>query len=212
MNSETPSNLASLVSLSTDERSVLPPRERVLLAALELFVEQGYFNTNVPDLSKVSTCSVGSIYHHFRNKEEVAAALYTEGITAFRDGLIERMKDASSVEPMIKTIVGYFLEFTEQNVLLSKYLWLSRHAEFMKGDIPHPTRVGFDGLGRMLTKAIRTGMRDGTVRSLKATVMWSIIFGIPLSYARDWLDGYNPDAPTVVAAKLQEVCWNAVKA
>ena len=45
------------------------PRDRILAAALKLFVEQGYFNTNVPDLSRESKCSVGSIYHNFKNKE-----------------------------------------------------------------------------------------------------------------------------------------------
>ena len=55
-------------------------RERILAAALKLFVEQGYFNTNIPDLSRESRSSVGSIYHTFKNKEEVATALYHEGI------------------------------------------------------------------------------------------------------------------------------------
>ena len=34
--------------------SKLGPRERILQAGLKLFVEQGYFNTNVPDISKES--------------------------------------------------------------------------------------------------------------------------------------------------------------
>ena len=67
------------------ELSQFSPRERILAAALKLFVEQGYFNTNVPDLSRESHCSVGSIYHTFKNKEQVATALYEEGISAFRN-------------------------------------------------------------------------------------------------------------------------------
>src|SRR5476649_1876786 len=67
--------------------SSISPRDRILAAALKLFVEQGYFNTNVPDLSRESKCSVGSIYHNFKNKEEVASALYEEGMRAFRRAL-----------------------------------------------------------------------------------------------------------------------------
>ena len=56
----------------SEQKPIEPPhpRERILQASLELFVDQGYFNTNVPDISKKSKCSVGSIYHHFLNKEE----------------------------------------------------------------------------------------------------------------------------------------------
>ena len=67
---------ANAVSIDLDKG----PRERVLQASLELFVAKGYFNTNVPDISKLSKCSVGSIYHHFLNKEEIAGMLYEDGI------------------------------------------------------------------------------------------------------------------------------------
>jgi hypothetical protein len=75
-----------------------PPRQRILAAALKLFVEQGYFNTNVPDLSRESKCSVGSIYHNFRSKEDVAKALYEEGIGAFRQALYSSLPDGLCAE------------------------------------------------------------------------------------------------------------------
>lgn len=186
------------------------PRERILAAALKLFVEQGYFNTNVPDLSRESKCSVGSIYHNFKNKEEVAASLYEEGITAFRRALAQSIDQANSVEEVVKIVVKSFLAFSQVNHQLSKYMWLSRHHEFMTGMIRHPTMVGFDGLGRKLTKLLKNGIRDGQLRPLKANVIWSILFGIPLSYVRDWLDGFNPVPPSEVADELAEACWRAL--
>ena len=60
--------------------SEFTPKQRILAAALKLFVEQGYFRTNVPDLSRDSKCSVGSIYHNFKNKEEVARPCILRGL------------------------------------------------------------------------------------------------------------------------------------
>lgn len=205
-------NIASLAREQNIDPEKLGPKERILLAALRLFVKQGYFNTNVPDLSRESKCSVGSIYHHFRNKEEVAAALYGAGISAFREALEATLDPKGGVGSNVKTIVRFFLEFTEQNVELSKYLWLSRHTEFMSGSIRHPTMVGFDRLGKLLTKSIKNGIRNGEMKALKAHVLWSIIFGVPLSYARDWLDGYNTLPPSSVAPEFSEACWRALKA
>lgn len=191
--------------------SAFSPRERILGAALKLFVEQGYFNTNVPDLSRESKCSVGSIYHNFKNKEEVASALYLEGISAFRRALEASVGNTTDVEKLVKTTVKSFLEFSEVNFQLSRYIWLCRHNEFMTGMIKHPTMIGFDRLGRTLTRTIKSGIRDGKIRPIKANVLWSIMFGIPLAYVRDWLDGYNPDPPRVVAADIAEACWRALK-
>lgn len=207
------------VEAKNDEKSSRPqidlshfgPRERILAAALKLFVEQGYFNTNVPDLSRESKCSVGSIYHNFKNKEEVASALYDEGINAFRRALQASIGASTDPEKVIKTAVRSFLQFSEVNQQLSKYIWLSRHNEFMTGVIKHPTTVGFDTLGRVLTKAIKSGIRSGTIRKLRANLIWSILFGIPLGYVRDWLDGFNEQPPSKVADELAEACWRALK-
>lgn len=192
------------------ELSQFSPRERILAAALKLFVEQGYFNTNVPDLSRESKCSVGSIYHTFKNKEEVATALYEEGISAFRNALDYSVAEVDDTEDIIKTVIRSFLEFSEVNHQLSRYLWLCRHNEFMSGLIKHPTMVGYDRLGRKLTIAIKNGIRSGTIRPQRAHLIWSVMFGIPVGYVRDWLDGYNPAPPSEVADDIAEACWRAL--
>lgn len=192
--------------------SAYTPRERILAAALKLFVEQGYFNTNVPDLSRESKCSIGSIYHNFKNKEEVASALYLESISSFRRALQESIASLRDVEQLTKTLVRSFLQFSEVNHQISRYIWLCRHNEFMTGVIKHPTTVGFDQLGRILTKVMRGGIRQGKVRDLKANILWSILFGIPLAYVRDWLEGFNQIPPSKVADEIADACWRALRA
>ena len=202
------SDIAKLIK-ETDI-TAYPAKDRILAAALKLFVEQGYFNTNVPDLSRESKCSVGSIYHCFSNKEEIAASLYNEGITSFRNALDRSVEGVDNVEGVIKTVVKSFLIFSELNYQLSKYMWLSRHGEFMSGNIKHPTFIGFDRLGRRLTKTIKDGVRNKQIKHIKANVIWSILFGIPLSYVRDWLDGYNTEPPSKVAEEIADACWKAL--
>ena len=197
--------------LKQNDVTMYSPRERILAAALKLFVEQGYFNTNVPDLSRESKCSVGSIYHNFKNKEEVATALYDECISAFRRALDDSIKTKTEVREIVTTLVAAFLQFSEVNYQLSKYIWLCRHNEFMTGIIKHPTMVGFDKLGRTLTRALKAGVRDKKIRPLKANIMWSVLFGIPVGYVRDWFDGYNQVPPSQVAAELADACWRALQ-
>lgn len=187
------------------------PRERILQASLELFVEQGYFNTNVPDISKRSRCSVGSIYHHFLNKEEIAAKLYEDSIQRFRQALADVIEVQSDLATNIRRIVIAFLEFSEANHLISRYLWLARHSEFLTDETGRPTLVGFDQLGRRLTKVVKNGMRSGEIPALKAEIFWSIVFGLPLSFVRDWLDGYTSQTPGAAAPAIANACWAALR-
>ncbi len=186
-------------------------RERILEASLELFVHQGYFNTNVPDISKRSKCSVGSIYHHFLNKEEIAGLLYRDGILQFRKALSETISKDPEVDIAVPKLVNSFLSFAESHQLLSRYLWLSRHEEFLNSSVKRPTVVGFDSLGRKLTKVIKNGVRSGKISNVKAEIFWSIVFGIPMSFVRDWLEGYTAITPSEAAPTLSKACWSALK-
>ena len=205
--------MSELVQNKSDSPEETPsgPRERILEASLKLFVEQGYFNTNVPDISKHSRCSVGSIYHHFLNKEEIASHLYQSGIEEFRQALAASIPENANLETTVQSVVEAFLEFAEQHKLLSRYIWLARHDEFLSGNVTRPTTVGLDKLGRKLTKVIKSGIRQNEISNLKAEVIWSLIFGIPLSYVRDWLDGFSRETPSAVAPTIARACWSALQ-
>ena len=187
------------------------PRDRILSASLELLVKQGYFNTNVPDISKLSSCSVGSIYHHFANKEEIASLIYQDGIKQFREAISQKIDANLTNQENIKNIVISFLKFAESHHTLSSYLWLTRHSEFLNREVKNPTVVGYDQMGRKLTKVIKQGIRDGDIPPLRAEVFWSIVFGIPLSYVRDWLEGYNSQSPTKASEVIANACWAALQ-
>lgn len=196
---------------ASSEETQAGPRERILEASLKLFVEQGYFNTNVPDISKHSRCSVGSIYHHFLNKEEIASDLYKTGIQRFRNRLAQAINSDNDLETTVHDLVVTFLSFAEENRLLSRYIWLARHTEFLSQKISRPTTVGFDALGRKLTKIIKGAIRKGEMKKNDAEVIWSIMFGIPLSYVRDWLDGYTRKSPSEVAPAIASACLAALR-
>ncbi len=194
-------------AVTGEERS---PRERILQASLELFVEQGYFNTNVPDISRRSRCSVGSIYHHFLNKEEIAAQIFHAGMKDFRTALAKAIDLENSVQENVSSIVVAFLSFAEAHHLLARYLWLARHSEFLNHQVKNPTMVGFDELGRRVTQLLRRAEREGSIPKLQAEVIWTILFGLPVSYMRDWLDGYTRIPPSEVALTIAQACWAAM--
>lgn len=66
------------------------PRGRVLRAAAHLFRTQGYARTTVRDLARVVGIQSGSLFHHFKSKEDILLAVMEEGIRYN----LERMREA----------------------------------------------------------------------------------------------------------------------
>ena len=60
-------------------------RARVLGAAAELFVAQGYAGTTLRQIAEAAGIKAGSVYHHFDSKEDLFAAVLGEGIVIMID-------------------------------------------------------------------------------------------------------------------------------
>lgn len=56
------------------------PRGRVLRAAAYLFHLQGYSRTTVREIAQVVGIQSGSLFHHFKTKEDILCAVMTEAI------------------------------------------------------------------------------------------------------------------------------------
>ena len=62
-------------------------RKAIIEAALHCFTESSISETNMSDIIKRSGSSVGSVYHHFKSKEKLAASVYMDGIIDYQNGL-----------------------------------------------------------------------------------------------------------------------------
>src|ERR1035437_4075532 len=70
-------------------------RKTILDAATRLFGAQGYHSTTVPMIVAESDSSVGSFYTHFRNKEDVFAAV----LETIRQKVAEVISQANTSHP-----------------------------------------------------------------------------------------------------------------
>ncbi|MBQ3546976.1 MAG: TetR/AcrR family transcriptional regulator [Clostridia bacterium] len=73
-------------------RATLSVRDRVVLAAAELFMKQGFSNTSVKEISIESGVSENSIYYEMKTKEAIIAELIGYVIERQREIAVEKLK------------------------------------------------------------------------------------------------------------------------
>src|SRR5688572_22338077 len=64
-------------------------REAILDAALELFVERGFFGTAVPEIADRAGVGAGTIYRYFESKEALVNAIYRQEKLRFSSAVLE---------------------------------------------------------------------------------------------------------------------------
>ncbi|PLX32929.1 MAG: TetR family transcriptional regulator [Hyphomicrobiales bacterium] len=192
-------------SIAKPRRNALV-RSQVLDAAVKLFDQLGYFNTSIPDIVAESGVSIGSIYHHFGDKEGVARAL--------RDTLLGRVEsDLEKIETRHETtrerchaVIDLLLRLTENEPSTMAYMLRARHKEFLSGEAPI---CSAKPMARM-RELISLGMAGGEVREMAPDVAAAMVYGPALRLIQLRLDGLIDTALTEYLDDIWEMSWNAV--
>ena len=181
-------------------------RERVLETALRLFSERGYFNTSVHDIRRESDVSVGSIYHHFQNKEGVAKALF-ESILERLHQLVEEAEAAhADTHDRCRAVVERLFLLAEEQPRVVAFALSAKHREFMPDEPPICSSRPF---GRM-REMVRAGIEAGELRETDPAVAAAALFGGPLRMIQLRLDGVEERPLPGLLDEVWGCAWRSV--
>jgi AcrR family transcriptional regulator len=187
-------------------------RGDILNAALVLFNSSGYTRTGVQDIAYEARASVGSVYHHFEGKEDIAAALFVEGMREYQRGLFAALgPHRESAEEAIKNLVRHHLQWVKRNRELAKFLLTSRTPEVAAAsneELDRMNRAVFRQVGEMLDRWVDAGQ----VQRLPLSLLHSIVLGPSQEFARHWVTGAVKQSIDKAEPVLAEAAWKAVRA
>jgi AcrR family transcriptional regulator len=185
-------------------------RETIIQAALACFVELGFTSTTVEDIRRRSKASNGSLYHHFTNKDQLAVAVYLQGLTVYQTGLLEELERHPEAGSGVRAIVRYHLDWVRKHPDWARYLLEMRHAEFMAGSeatIAEQNRRFMERVVRWL----ETHIESGALRRLPPDLFLSLIIGPCQEYSRLRLAGRAQTKLSVATEELAQAAWLSVR-
>lgn len=190
--------------------SVLSPRPDtrflVLDAALTLFTQRGYFSTSVHDIGREAGVSIGSIYHHFGDKEGVASALYDQ-LNIRMEGLIaEIQRRHDTLHDQARALISVLFELTESEPRAMEFMLYAKHREFLPSQGPVCSSRPFVLMREMVSR----GMARGEVRPMDTMVASTSLFGGALRMITARLDGLVERPLPAYLDELWPCAWAAV--
>ena len=119
----------SILTMKIREANALVTKRRIIRISRRLFLEQGYDKTSVRQILNKSGLSTGSLYHFFKNKEEILLSGLHESLVD-----ISRLTDRIAVEcqePLLRYALDVALatcEILKDKHLLNLYKAISQTA------------------------------------------------------------------------------------
>ena len=182
--------------------------ERIIAAALQLFTQRGYFSTSVPDMARAAQVSVGSIYHHFKDKEDVARALYLGLTVGLQEALEKIALDNATAHDRCRAVMTTLFELTESNRDAMEFMLYAKHRDFLPSERPVCSSKPFETMRAF----VQGGMENGEIRNMDVMVATSCLFGGAIRLITARLDGVLAEPLPDRLDAVWECAWRGVAA
>lgn len=90
-------------------------RQEILAAAEVVFARQGFHTTTMEEVAEECGWSKGTLYLHFKSKEDLFFSVIKEKVEKFSQALIDALERSQSLEQVITTMVDTQFQFFIEN-------------------------------------------------------------------------------------------------
>jgi AcrR family transcriptional regulator len=141
--------------------------ERILTAALEAFVENGFAATRLEDIAERAGISKGTLYLYFESKEALFKAAVRENIVPLLERAEQRVEsfEGSSRDLLVEILRSWWHSMHESRITGLPKLVLAESSNF-----PDAARYYFDEvvmrMRRLVARALQRGVESGEFRAI----------------------------------------------
>ena len=170
------------------------------LAALEAGEE-----VTIEGVRERSGASVGSIYHHFGDKDGILGALYADVLGGYQVGVLRTLRTNPDAEDGIKALVRNHLRWVERNPERARFLLEGNAARKRAGE-------EIEALNKNLFAAIEAWVqKQDKLTPMRLEVLFANVFGPAQALSRSWL-ARREGSLRGMEDDLAEAAWRAVRA
>lgn len=184
-------------------------REAILDAALDLFVERGFFGTAVPEIAEHAGVGAGTIYRYFESKEALVNAIYRQQKTYFAKGVLDNMfvGPTPTTRELFRTLWMRMASFAIANPKGFVFMELHHHARYLDAE----SRALEARMTGLFVSVITGAQARGELKAGEPRLFMGIVMGAFVGVIRSCIEGDQPldQADWKLA---EQALWEAIRA
>lgn len=165
-------------------REKVARRAAILEAARALFAEKGLLASTIDEVAERAEVAKGTIYLHFKSKEEMLSALLDEGLALVGQRFIEAIDPSLPADENLRRLCDAYCRVYREEPQYFKLLFFCSHADVKAKICANPSECqGLPPLAALIQKGIDEGVFSPTVDPSKAAaIAWASSNGIVLMF------------------------------
>ena len=161
-------------------------RNAILASATRLFSRNGFQGTAMAELSAITGAATGTIFHHFRNKED----LFLQVLNDVKESILDQFdrhqqtrRDQNGIA-RVEGVVAFYLQLA--GTMEDQFLIIHRHDPYQMAETSPVCRSHLESIYTCLLdifeEGIQKGMQDGSIAvdspRQTAMVLFAMVDGI----------------------------------
>lgn len=175
-------------------------------AALDLFVERGFYGTAVPEIADKAGVGAGTIYRYFPSKEALVNELYRQEKMRWGNAVIENFPTGNARE-LFRTLWMRMARFAVDNEKSFVFLELHHHARYLDAE----SQALEKRMMVLFTNVVISAQARGELKSGPPRLLMGMVMGAFIGVIRSCVEIETQASET--DWKLAEQCmWEAIRA
>ena len=156
-------------------------RDKILDAAERLFAKRGYAGIGLSELAEVVGLGKSSLFHHFRNKAQLYAAVTARILTRIEDHLVRSLARGGDPLARLERWLDELVDLLAANPTYARVLLRSLFEDDdLPGDLPEEleARRALDDIMGSVGALLREGMSTGLFRAAHVSHLLLTLVGL----------------------------------
>jgi AcrR family transcriptional regulator len=186
---------------------VADKRDAIMTAALELFVERGFWGTAVPEIAEKAGVGAGTIYRYFESKEALVNALYRQEKQRFAERVIHDFPSTTIARELFRTMWMRMAKYAIETPKPFIFLELHHHASYLDGE----SRALEARMLELFTNVVTSAQARGELKAGPPSLLMALVMGAFIGVIRNCLELAQPleRADWTLA---EQCIWEAIRA
>jgi TetR/AcrR family fatty acid metabolism transcriptional regulator len=187
-------------------------RERIRQAAVRVFSREGFDRASVKSIAEEAGVAVGSIYNHFRNKDDLLISVFEEEFRQRMDFLEELRGARLPVRDQVQRLLEDHVSRAREHKELAELLLYER---FHRGGRLWDRIVRLQrGIVERIDEILRAGIAEGWIRPCHPKVVARALFDLVQTMTACWVLSDPSEADEIFASapkELADLMWKGLR-
>lgn len=201
-------NMELLERIFKGRRALL--KRQILECALTEFLRTGIAATTIEMIRDQADTSIGAIYHHFKNKEGIIAALYISALTDQSEQRLQALSQVQGIEQGIQAVIQSYIDWVVAYPDFARFLYAA-HYTVQSSDFKKELQQSNQQRNQELKQWLAQQADIGQLQAVPLELLMSLIIGPTESYCRSWLAGRVHTFPKHCTAALAKSAWQSIQ-